>query len=69
MENHSKNPLWRFLVEVVHNLPLYPNHKSYTRDVLLIEKPELDSLELSQRLDMPLGEAMVIIQELRKDKG
>ena len=69
MENYSENPLWSLLVEVVHSLPLYPNHKSYTRDILIIEKPELDSLELSQRLDMPLGEAMVIIDELRRAIG
>lgn len=65
MDNYSENPLWSLLVEVVHSLPLYPNHKSYTRDVLLIEKPEMNSLELSQHLDMPLGEAIVIIDELR----
>jgi len=66
MENYSENPLWTLLVEVVHSLPLYPNHKSYTRDVLLVEKPELDSHDLSHRLDMPLGEAMVIIYELKR---
>ncbi len=69
MENYSENPLWSLLVEVVHTLPLYPNHKSYTRDVLLIEKPELDSQELSHRLDIPLGEALVIIYELRRAMG
>jgi hypothetical protein len=68
MENFSDNPLWKLLVDVVHSLPLYPNHKGYTRGVLLIEKPDLNSLELSQLLDMPLGEAIVILEELKETR-
>ena len=61
----ERSPLWLILVEVVHSLPMYRSHKAYVRDHLLLENPELTPEELSQRLDIPLGEAMVILSELR----
>ena len=47
---------------------LYPNHKAYTRDVILPEKPETTPVELAVRLNLPLGEALVILYELTAER-
>ena len=66
MENQNDNPLWLILVETAQTLPLYYVHKAYVRDTILPEKPELEAEEISHRLNMPLGEAIVILWELKK---
>jgi hypothetical protein len=47
---------------------MYPTRKAYTRDTILPQKPDIPALELAQRLGMPLGEAIVILNELRTEK-
>lgn len=64
----ERNPLWPILVETVHALPMYPSHKAYVRDSLILEQPEITVEELSQRLDIPLGEAMVIQHEIEHER-
>ncbi len=64
----ERNPLWLILVETVHALPMYPSHKAYVRDSLILEQPEITVEELSQRLDIPLGEAMVILREIGQER-
>lgn len=64
----ERNPLWPILVETVHALPMYPSHKAYVRDSLILEQPEITVEELSQRLDIPLGEAMVIQHEIERER-
>ena len=66
---NQRNPLWPLLVEAVHRLPLYPSHKAYTRDNILISYPNTSAEELARRLDMPLGEALVILYELGSNKA
>lgn len=63
----QENPLWLILVEAVHSLPLYNHHKAYVKDFLLIENEDISPSEVSQRLDISLGEALVILKEL--DRG
>ncbi len=63
----ERKPLWLILVETVHALPLYPSHKAYVRDSIMVEAPEISAEEVSFRLDMPLGEAMVILHELANE--
>jgi hypothetical protein len=63
----DKNPLWGVLVEAIHSLPLYQSHKNYVREVILLEKPYTKPEELSERLNMPLGEALVILEELARE--
>ncbi len=63
----DRNPLWLILVETVHALPMYPSHKAYVRDSLILEQPEITVEALSQRLDIPLGEAMVIHHEIERE--
>ena len=67
MTELERNPLWLILVETVHELPMYPSHKAYVRDSLIIESPDISAEELSLRMDIPLGEAMVILHEIEKE--
>ena len=64
----EKSPLWAVLVETVHSLPLYRSHRAYTQEIILPEKPLITPEELSERLGMPLGEAIVILTELSGEK-
>ena len=68
-EGLERNPLWLILVETVHALPLYASHKVYVRNTLLIQAPGMTAEEISQRLDISLGEAMVIFHELKNEEG
>jgi hypothetical protein len=66
LEDYAKNSLWPILVETVHALVMYAHHKSYTRQIILNEKPNMKSNELAARLGIPLGEALVILHELKE---
>jgi hypothetical protein len=64
LDDFTKEQLWQIIVDTAHASVMYPTHKSYTRDVLLKEKAALSAEELASKLNMPLGEALVILQEL-----
>jgi hypothetical protein len=68
LEEYTKEKLWSILVETVHASVMYPSHKAYTRETILREKPEITPLELANRLNMPLGEALVILHELEEER-
>jgi hypothetical protein len=67
LDEYSKEKLWQLLIETVHASVMYPTHKAYIRDSILPQKPEVTAIELSERLGMPLGEALIILSELRVD--
>jgi len=67
-EEHEKEKLWPILIETVHSLVMYPHHKAYTRENILQEKPEVIPEELSAKLNISLGEALVILYELASEK-
>jgi hypothetical protein len=67
LEEYMKEKLWSILVETVHAAVMYPSHKAYTRDTILPEKPDRKASELANRLNMPLGEALVILHELAEE--
>lgn len=69
LEEYSKEKLWEMLVEAVHALVMYPHHKAYTRDIILLEKPEITPQELAALLRISLGEALVILHELVNEKN
>jgi len=69
LEEHVSNPLWPILLETVHAMIMFPQHKAYTRNVILNEQPDTTPLELAAKLGIPLGEAMVILYELREEKA
>lgn len=56
------------MVETVHSLVMYPNHKAYTREVILSEKPEITPADLAARLKISLGEALVMLYELAEER-
>ena len=67
LKTHHKydvESLWPIIVEVIHTFPMYPSHTAYTRDQLLFEEPDISAENLSFRLGISLGEAMVILHEL-----
>jgi len=66
-EEYKESPLWLILVETVENLPMYKSHLNYVKDTILVENPKITPEELSQRLNMPLGEAIVILSNISKD--
>jgi hypothetical protein len=68
-EEYVKEKLWPILVETVHALVMYANHKAYTREVILHEKPDITPAELAIKLGIPLGEALVILYELANEKS
>jgi hypothetical protein len=68
LEEYMKEKLWSILVETVHASVMYPSHKAYTRDEILPGKPDITASELANRLNMPLGEALVILHELAEER-
>jgi hypothetical protein len=64
----DRNPLWGVLVETAHSLPLYKSHKNYVQEHILPSKPDIKPEELVEKLGMPLGEALVILDELDHEK-
>jgi hypothetical protein len=67
-EEYTGEKLWPILVETVHALVMYSNHKAFTRDTVLPEKPDMFASELAARLNMPFGEALVILYELASER-
>jgi hypothetical protein len=61
----QRDELWKLLVDTVHALPMYNQRKHYVQDVMLKEKPEISAKELAIQVDIPLGEAVVMLDELR----
>jgi hypothetical protein len=68
LEDCAKEKLWPILVETVHSLVMYPNHKAYTREVIFSEKPEITFEDLAVRLKISSGEALVILYELGEER-
>jgi len=69
LEEYTREKLWSILIETVHALVMYPNHKAYTREVVLNEKPDITPAQLAIKLNIPLGEALIILHELAKEKN
>ncbi|HIJ08412.1 TPA: hypothetical protein HA274_03585 [Candidatus Bathyarchaeota archaeon] len=67
LDEFTKERLWILLAEAVHSMVMYPHHKAYTRETMLRETPDLTAVELANRLHMSLGEALVILDELRAE--
>ena len=67
LEEFTKKKLWLILVETVHAAVMYPAHKSYTREEIIRENPDVIPAELAARLNLPLGEALVILHELAEE--
>ncbi|MFH0897538.1 MAG: hypothetical protein V1850_05785 [Candidatus Bathyarchaeota archaeon] len=68
IEEYVKNPLWPILVETVHTIVMYPHHKFYIQSIFLSEKPDAPPQDLALDLGISLGEAIVILYELKIGK-
>jgi len=68
LERYFRDPLWPVLVEVVHSLTMYKFHKKYVSNVLLNESPDITPSDLSTRMRIPFGEAVVILHEIRSER-
>jgi len=64
-EDYVKNPLWQVLVDTVHTIVMFPHHKAYVRDTLLIGQPQITAEDLAAKLNISLGESLVILYELQ----
>ena len=61
----QKDELWKLLVDTVHSLPMYKQHKHYVQEVMVKERPDISAKELAVQINIPLGEAIVLLDELR----
>ncbi len=68
LDEFTKEKLWLILTDTVHEMVMYPNHKAYIRDVVLREKPDVSPAEVAGRLNMSLGETLVILDELKEPR-
>jgi hypothetical protein len=68
LADYSKEKLWQLLVEAVHGSFMYASHKAYVRDSILPNQPDVSALELAERLNIPVAEGMVILEELAEAK-
>jgi len=68
MSDYVSDRLWGILVETAHGLVMFSRHKAYVRDSILQEKPEMKPEELAAQLGIPLGEALVILFEVKQEK-
>jgi len=56
------------LVDTVHSLPMYRNHKHYVEASMIKETPQISYQELSVQLNISQGEAMVLLDEIRGNR-
>jgi len=66
--DYANNQLWPILLDTVHTIVMYPHHKAYARDIVLVEQPQITPKDLALRLGISLGESIVILYELQKSK-
>lgn len=59
---------WAILQETVKSMVLFPHHMAYTRDHILPTHPSITPEELAVQLDVPLGVALVILDQLRTEQ-
>jgi hypothetical protein len=64
----EEEELWNLLVDTSHAIPMYKNHKRFTEDVMIKENPDISAKELAVQLNLTLGEATVILYEIRGGK-
>lgn len=62
------NPLWPILLETVHAMIMYKHHKAYVKEKIIWEQPDITPRKLAAELGIPLGEALVILYEIKGEK-
>ena len=62
---YLNNPLWPILVETAHAMVMYKHHKAYVEEKIIREQPNITPRRLAIELGIPLGEALVILYEIK----
>ncbi|MGA3296391.1 MAG: hypothetical protein ABSD41_02965 [Candidatus Bathyarchaeia archaeon] len=65
MPTLAREEIWKMLVDTTHALPMYKNHKRYVQDIMMKETPKISPQELAVQLNLTLGEAFVLLYEIR----
>jgi hypothetical protein len=71
LDDYVNNSMWHVLVDTVHTLPMFAHHKAYVRDVVQVAQSQINAEDLALKLNISLGESLVILHELQvsKDEG
>jgi len=64
----TPSDLWPILQETVRSMILFPKHLAYAREQILPKHPGITPEELSIQLGVPLGVALVILDQLRAER-
>lgn len=62
------HPLWDILTETAQRNPMYAGLVGYTRDHIISKNPKVTAKELASKLSISLGESLIILEEVSKDK-
>ena len=65
----GRDELWKLLIETVHSLPMFKSHKRYVEEIMIKETPGISPQELAVQLNITLGEAIVLLDEIRGHTG
>ncbi len=65
----GRDELWNLLVETVHALPMYKSHKRYVEEIMIKETPQISPQELAVQLNVPLGETIILLDEIRGEQS
>ena len=62
----GRDELWKLLIETTHSLPMYKSHRRYVEEIMIKETPQILPQELAVQLNITQGEAIVILDEIRR---
>lgn len=68
LEEFTKEQILDLLIDNVHSMILYPQHKKYINNLIVRQQNNLEPQLLAARLDISLGEVLVILKELEEKK-
>lgn len=68
LEDFTKEQILELLVDTVHSIILYPQHKSYINNLILGDENNQEPQLLAARLNITLGEVLIILKELKEKK-
>lgn len=59
------HPLWDILVETARRSPFYPGLSGYVRSEIIPKEPDISAKELASRLSISVGEALVLLDDMK----
>jgi hypothetical protein len=67
-EEVKSNILWKVLKDTARRNPLYSNLTAFTKTQILPNNPTITAKELASKLSISLGEALVLLADLKEQK-